>query len=96
MFCTSYMNVYVYTVYNRICVYIMIYVYIYTHVYSIYVFINIYIYVYTCIFFKEVEVDGKTTSWKNSSQERSTALSTEEMALTADQRAETWRKQDLR
>ena len=85
-----YIHVYVY-------IYIMIYVYIYTHVYSIYVFINIYIYVYTCIFFfKEVEVDGKTTSWKNSSQERSTALSTEEMALTADQRAETWRKQDLR
>lgn len=55
----------------------------------------IYIYMYT-LFFKEVEVDGKTTSWKNSSQERSTALSTEEMALTADQRAETWRKRDLR
>ena len=58
-----------------------------------YICIDEYIY---ALFFKEVEVDGKTTSWKNSSQERSTALSTEEMALTADQRAETWRKRDLR
>lgn len=69
-------------------------------IYCIYTYMCMYKYIcideYICIFFKEVEVDGKTTSWKNSSQERSTALSTEEMALTADQRAETWRKRDLR
>ena len=42
-------------------------------------------------------MDGKNHQLgKNASKERSTALSTEEMALTADQRAETWWKRDLR